>query len=385
MSTQHDALEAARELRGLIRAERAETEATRRLPPSVVDRLVATGLCRLAVPARLGGIETDPVVALQIVEELAVAEAAVAWIVWNQQLPCLGMRHLADPVRQELLQDPRSVFAVSTRRTGQAVVEGGGFRISGRWALVSGCELADAIAVHCTVLDGAEPRRLPTGEPETRMVWLQKGAYQILDTWHVSSLRGTGSHDVVVQNAQVPEAYTYSHQGPILASDPLYQLPLFATMAAGCGAICLGIAQVAIDALLEVATSKVSATLGPSLRDVPAVQAAVAAAAAEVDAARLLLHAALGDVWTACVQGGTVTEAQRARLWESSVHAAKTARPVVTAMFDAAGSAALYQDCLLERAYRDIQAVVQHAVIGLGHFEDAGRVRLGLAPTNPNF
>jgi alkylation response protein AidB-like acyl-CoA dehydrogenase len=217
------------------------------------------------------------------------------------------------------------------------------------------------------------------------MVWLPKGTYRVLDTWQVNSLRGTGSHDIVVEDARTPWAHTYAHHDPIQGTEPLYQLPLFATMAAGCGAICLGIAQAATDALLEVVDAKGTATRGPSLRDSPAIQAAVAAAIAEVDAARLLLHRTLGEVWDTCLGGDPVTEAQRARLWASSVHAAKIARPVVTAMFDAAGSTALYVDCPLERAQRDIQAVIQHAVIGMSHFEQAGRVYLGLAPTNPNF
>jgi indole-3-acetate monooxygenase len=40
-------------------------------------------------------------------------------------------------------------------------------------------------------------------------VYLPRNQVQILDTWDVSGLCATGSHDVVVENVFVPEAYTW--------------------------------------------------------------------------------------------------------------------------------------------------------------------------------
>src|SRR5215471_15222247 len=89
METLSDPLQAARALRATIRAARQATEEARRLAPQVVAGLIDTGLCRLAVPASLGGHEAEPLVALQVYEELAWADASVAWIAWNNQLPCV--------------------------------------------------------------------------------------------------------------------------------------------------------------------------------------------------------------------------------------------------------------------------------------------------------
>jgi alkylation response protein AidB-like acyl-CoA dehydrogenase len=175
-----------------------------------------------------------------------------------------------------------------------------GFRVSGRWSLVSGCELAHWIPVMCVITDGTEPRMLASlGVPELRMAYIPKGSYRILDTWYVGGLRGTGSHDIVVEDVLVPAERTFSIIGPKFLDRPLYRMPLGAIMSAGCASICVGIAHTAIDALLELGSSKVQVDLGPGLRDRPAVQAIVAESEAELEAARLLLHDALGELWAA--------------------------------------------------------------------------------------
>ncbi len=386
MTTLSDPLGAARALRVTIQGARKETEETRCLPPRLVKGLIEAGLCRLAVPASLGGHEAEPVVALKVYEELAGAEASVAWIAWNNALLGLFSCHLSDSVRAELFGDAGKLFANSTRPSGKAKAVDGGFRVSGRWSLVSGCELADWIPVMCVVTEGTEPRMLASsGAPELRMAYIPKGSYRILDTWYVGGLRGTGSHDVVVEDVFAPAERTFSPIEPKHLDRPLYRMPLGPTMSAGCASICLGIAQTAIDALLELGSTKVQVDLVPGLRDRPAVHAMVAASEAELDAARLLLHDSLGELWAACSQGIPVTDRQRARTWGGALHAAKAAKAVVTAMYEAAGASALYVDCPLERAHRDIYAVGQHIILAHGWLEDAGRVRLGLKPNNPRF
>jgi indole-3-acetate monooxygenase len=378
-------LRAARALRTSIQATRSETEEARRLAPQIVEGLVAAGLCRLAVPANLGRHEAEPKVALEILEELARADASVAWIVWINQFVGLSSRYSADSVRTELFSDPRRLFAASTRPSGKASVVEEGFRVSGRWSLVSGCELADWIPVMCVVIDGPEPRSLPAGEPETRMAYLPKGSYRILDTWHAGGLRGTGSHDIVVDDVFVPVERTFSFTDPAHYDRPLSRMPFFATVCAACAALCLGIAQAASDTLLELAASKIQVDPFPGMRDRPWVQTLVASSAAKLASARLLLHSALGDVWAACSQGTPVAETQRALLWESGHNAAHISKAVVRSMYEAAGTSALYVDCPIEQAHRDVHAVMQHVVFAPLWLEAAGQVRLGLKPQNPIF
>lgn len=237
---------------------------------------------------------------------------------------------------RELFGDARWLFASSTRPSGKAVALRTGFNVSGRWSLVSGCELADWIAVMCVVFDGIEPRMPAKSVPETRMVYLPKGSYRIRDTWHVGGLRGTGSHDIVVDDVFVPAERTFSFTEGAQDDRPLSRMPFFASVCAGCAALCLGIAQAAIDTLLELGASKVQVDPFPATRDRPGVQVLVASSAAKLISARLLLYSALRDAWAACTQGATVTAAQRAHLWESGHHAAHASTDVVRSMYEAA-------------------------------------------------
>jgi alkylation response protein AidB-like acyl-CoA dehydrogenase len=237
----------------------------------------------------------------------------------------------------------------------------------------------------CTIMEGDAPRMVAPDQPQRRMAYLPKGSYRIVDTWHVGGLRGTGSHDVEVDDVFVPAEHTFAWTDPNYLDRPLYRMPFLALMAAGCAAICLGIAQTAIDTLVDLAASKIQVDPGTRLRDRPAVQASVGACAADLDAARLLLHTSHGDVWETCRRGVAVTDLQAARVWGGALQAAKTAKAVVTAMYEAAGTSALYVDCPIERAHRDIHAVAQHVILAPRNLEDVGRVRLGLPPSNPLF
>ena len=111
----------------------------------------------------------------------------------------------------------------------------------------------------------------------------------------------------------------------------------------------------------------------------------VATAAAELDSARLLLHAAVGDLWSNCVEGVPLADALHGRAIGAAVHAAKTAKRIVTSMYEIAGTSALYVDNPLERAHRDVFAVGQHSILGPKFQEDAGRIRLGLPSGIPLF
>ena len=385
VATVGDPLQAAQDLRPVILDARQETEENRRLAPQVVEGLIETGLCRLVVPADLGGYEVDPRIALQVFEELAKAEASVAWIVWNNALPCFSSAVFAEAMRAELFSDVRRLFANSARPSGKAAAVDGGFRVSGRWSLVSGCELAEWIPVMNIVTEDGMPRMVNERMPETRMTYIPRGSYKILDTWYVGGLRGTGSHDIVVDDVFVPQERTYSFMDPVLLDRPLYRMPFWATTAAGCAAICAGLAQRALDTVLELAASKVTVEPIPDLGDRPAVRSHVAASAAELDAARLLLQAAVSDLWETCTQSAQVTDTQRARLWTSAVHMAQTAKAIITKMYEVADTSALYTDCPLERAHRDVHAICQHGILAPMWFDQAGKVYFGLTPNNPLF
>jgi alkylation response protein AidB-like acyl-CoA dehydrogenase len=321
---------------------------------------------------------------LKVLETLAGVEASVSWLVWNNTLPCFWARFLDDAGRARVFGDTSRLFAGSTRPTGQAVTTPGGFRLSGRWSLVSGCELADYLHLISLVHEDGAPRMVAPGQPDLRLLFVPKGRYAVLDTWHVGGLRGSGSHDVVVDDVFVPIEDSFAPAPPAASNSPLAQLPAIPMMIAGIGAQFLGMARAALAVTIEILRTKVSVDPGASIRERPSVLADIASYRAAVTAAESHLHASMEALWDK-VKHQLPTAEDRAALYSAGLYAASVGRACVVAMHAAAGTTALYVDCPLERSMRDLQAMDRHIAAQPVWMEDAGRVLLGHEPINPLF
>ena len=367
----------------MIRELRHTTENDRRIAEPIVRAIRKSDLCRMlldtGVPPRY-----IPEEWLRVLETLACVEASVSWLVWNNTLPCFWARFLDDAGRARIFGDPSRLFAGSTRPTGQAVTTKGGFRLSGRWSLVSGCELADYLHLISLVHEDGAPRMLARGQPDLRVLFIPKGRYAILDTWHVGGLRGSGSHDVVVDDVLVPIEDTFAPAPPVASSSPLAQLPIIPMMVAGIGAQFLGMARAATAVTLEILRNKVSVDPGASIRERPSVLADIASYSAAVTAAASHLHASMETMWDK-VRHQLPTAEDRGALYSAGLYAASVGRACVVTMHAAAGTTALYVDCPLERSIRDVQAMDRHIAAQPVWVEDAGRVLLGHEPVNPLF
>src|SRR5262249_3535924 len=147
----------------------------------------------------------------------------------------------------------RAATGVAATTTGQAMRVPGGYRISGRFPFVSGCQHCEWVSVGCVVVENGVPRVDGSGVPETRQFLLSPSQFEISDIWRTTGLRGTGSHDVLVHDQFVEDVRSFSFQDPNLIKrvGPLYAFP-FMFMAKG-SAPALGIARHAIDTLASVA------------------------------------------------------------------------------------------------------------------------------------
>jgi alkylation response protein AidB-like acyl-CoA dehydrogenase len=380
-----NALTAARELAPIILRLRGQTEADRRLAEPIVERLRDTRLCRLALVEELHGLEVPTPETLDLYETLAYAEASVGWIVWNNAFTCFFGRYLEAAARAEIFRDPKWLYASSSRPTGKAVVDGEGYRIHGRWSLVSGCELAEWVLLLCVIEENGKPRMLAPELPEMRFAFLRRGDYEILDTWHAGGLRGTGSHDVVVKDRHVPHARTVSPTDPITLDAPLGRIPIICSMVGGYGAQALGVAQSAVDTLVDLTRTKISPDSGVGLRERPQVLEAITRHTAALAAARVYLHSCADKLWQTVASGDPPSLDAISALWAAGHHAADAGRAAVDAMYAAGGASSLYTDCPLERAHRDIHAMLRHIIVQPFWLEDAARVKLGLAATHPMY
>jgi len=334
------------------------------------------------LPKAYGGLDLTPMEGLEVLEELARADASVAWCVWNGNTHWI-VAQLAPDAARDVHGSDEVVTANSTRASGQAQVVAGGYRVSGRWSLVSGCELGTWMVLLCVIHDGGKPRLTPSGMPENRFMLLPSTACEIIDTWTVGGLRGTGSHDVVVRDALVPTSYGSGFTDPYVLSEPRYRLPPFCRVIPGLGAMALGIARTAIATLTEIASDKQLQRSMQILRENQSAQIRVSEAESLVRSARLYLFDSLDRLWKSVSETGEAPMEARAQVRLAASHAVSSAARAVDLMYTTAGATALYTSSPLERAFRDVHAITQHIGVHPRVMETTGRVLFGLEPDTP--
>lgn len=352
-------LEVARSFRPRILAQRDEIEARRRLPEEMTHELARAGFFRIYLPEAYGGLDLTPMQAIEVFEELARADASVAWCVWNANTHWTAAQ-LSPEAAQTVHADPEVVTANSTRNSGQAQIVAGGYRVTGRWSLVSGCELGTWMVLLCVVHEDGKPRLTPAGSPEIRFMLLPSTECEIIDTWTVGGLRGTGSHDVVVRDVFVPAAYGSGFTDPYVLPEPRYRIPPFSRVIPGLGAMGLGIARTAIETFSEIAGAKIPQRTTQMLCNNHGAQVRVSQAESLVRSARLFLFDSLGRLWSTVSATGEAPMEQRAHVRLAASHAVASAVQAVDLLYVGAGATSLYTSCPLERAFRDVHAITQH-------------------------
>jgi alkylation response protein AidB-like acyl-CoA dehydrogenase len=375
---------AARDLGPAIAAAADEIERDRLLPRMLVDALYDAGLFTMLLPASLGGAEIDLPSFARAVEEIARADASVAWCIGQANGLAAYIAYL-DPIAAH------EVFAPSARtilangpgegnRPGQAVAVEGGYRVTGRWMFASGIGHATWLLAVCSLANSdTSPKLDADGHQSQRLLVLPKRSATVHDVWQVSGLRGTGSQAFSVSDVFVPANYqikfspeTRQERGPLyLFTNNGFFGPAF-------GSVSLGVAHASLAHLIDFAAGKVPRGMDRSIRENATVQAAVALAQARLDAARAYLQQTLSDVWAAVERDSILTIEQRAAVRLAATHATHEAAAVVDAAYTLAGSNAIFEDRPFERRFRDVHAVTQQLQARRAHYEHVGRYLLGL-------
>jgi alkylation response protein AidB-like acyl-CoA dehydrogenase len=375
-------LEAARAFRPRILAEREHIEAGRRLPVDLTRELAGAGLFRISLPAAYGGLDLTPMEAMEVYEELARADASVAWCVWNGNVNWTTAQ-LSKEVAQAVFANPGMILANSTRPSGQAAVVEGGYRVSGRWSLVSGCQLSSWFVLLSVVHENGAPRRTPSGAPESRFMLCPAADCEIVDTWTTGGLRGTGSHDVVVRDLFVPERQASYFTDPFVLPGARYRIPSTSRVIPGLAAMALGVARSAIEVLIDLAVDKRNERTSQPLRDDRGAQTRLSQAEALVGSARLFLFDSINRLWNDVLAGREAPMPARAQVRLASWHAVTSATQAVDLIYLTGGATSLYVTSPLERAFRDVHAMTQHIAVHPRILETTGRVLFGLEPEIP--
>ena len=358
-------------------ADRSERD--RRLAPEVVDALAEAGLFRMLVPRTLGGGEVAPAEMVDSISTLARGDGASAWCVAVACTSGALAAYLADEHAREVYGGAARCWGGVFAPKGRAVAEGATLRVTGRWPFTSGIDHCDWLMGGCVVEEGGDVRKLPSGRPDVRLVVFPADDVERIDTWDVTGLRGTGSHDMAVEDLVVPAGRAASLFVDVPRSDgPLYAFPIFGLLSLAIGSVGLGIARGAIDDLLSLAGTKTPSMGSRTLAARPDTQGRAARAEARLRAARALVDEAVGEAFTAAVAEGAITLEHRAALRMAASHAMTESAAVVDEMYSLAGGSAIYSSSPLQRRFRDVHVATQHMLVAPSVWELTGRLMLGV-------
>lgn len=369
---------AAAKLAPLIAEAADEVDANGRLPQHIVDLLTEAELFSLYLPAALGGPEVDPVTAFLAIEQLARADGSVAWCAHVSSGISWFMNWLPSETAREMSNGGGRAkrFSGSARPLGKAHPVEGGFRVTGRWDFASNCLHAGWYSGSCFIEDEGRKR------VRAFMIPIKDG--RVIETWDVTGLRGTGSHDFAVDDLFVPTEYLQSLRHAMANGGRLFDQRL--TLVAGwapTAAVAVGIAGGALEAFIKLAEQTTANQVSVPLRDRREVQGTVGRVAAMLGAARSSCITALGDAYEAVTAGREPVDREILTARLALTYAIQASVDAVTTLYHAGGTRSIFAAQGLDRRFRDVHVAAQHFSGSSDHYTAGGRILLGLPAAAP--
>ncbi|MBI5336197.1 MAG: acyl-CoA dehydrogenase [Mycolicibacterium rufum] len=373
----------ARDMRDVVRAHAAESEALRTLAPGIVDAMWSTGLMSSFNPAPAGGTEPSFAEMIDTWIEMAWQDGSFGWIgIANMPSSFAAATYLPDDGFDEVFtaHDNHVTMGGQFFPNGQGVAVEGGYRLTGSWSFGSGTGHAEYAAAGFLPMVDGEMQWVSEGVPDMQVAIVPRAEVEFLDGWHVQGLRGTGSYDYAIHDVFVPHRRTFAlfTREPRRGSSPATRMGMMPVTAAGHAAWALGVAKSMLDDVAELAATKFRMSDMASLASRPTFQKGLAHHVAGWRAARLLVLDAFGSAEAAVAAGDDLTPTMRADMRVAAVFATDTARTCAEWAHLAAGTTSIREGSRLERAFRDIYTGTQHAFISEKVAIDAAQVWLGI-------
>lgn len=361
----------------LLRARSEEIEQNRRLPADVVELLRGTGVFRMGFSRRWGGPELSSAEQTEVVEALSYGDASAGWCAMIGMDTGLYASFLDEADVKEMFPSLDMITAGLLFPVGRAEIVPGGYRLTGRWQFGSGITHSD------WVVSGAFLYRDGTPYPseadhDSRLFLVPRAQVDVVDTWHTTGLAGSGSCDYTITNVFVPEGRSIVFSAVRSGSGPLAQPEVHMRNMPG---VPLGVARAALDYARQVILDR---GWSESWR----MQVGLAECEADFFAARVGVYAALRRQWEALSAGADtdapgLTPQEVAALPLSRLHAFRTARSIVTRLYDLLQTASIYRSSPLDRWLRDTTTMCQHIVAQDRILQTAGAHLLGARPEFP--
>lgn len=372
-----------------LRARAESTERARTISGETVQALRTAGLFRILQPRLFGGYEHDFGTLIRVICAVSRGCGSTGWVYMIGAIHQWLIAGFPIEAQQEVWGgDPDTIVSGSYAPSATAKPVPGGFRVSGLWGFASGCDHA-GWHVAGVIFPPAEPG----ARPSAGFVLLPRSDYRIEDNWYTVGLAGTGSKNIAIEDAFVPEHRVLTFESLSLGKAPgtaahrnsLYRIPFLAAFPACLASTAIGMAEDAIDEFLDMArvrkTKGAVVGAGNAMAEFFSVQSRLAEATACADAARLLLLRDVAEVAELAEAGQPVPIALRIRNRRDHGFAARLCAQATEALYSCTGGAGLFLGNRIQRAWRDANAVAKHVSLNWDAVSSMyGQHALGLEP-----
>ncbi len=378
-----DYLARVRKLAPDIAAGSEQGERDRKLPDHLMDKLHEAGLFRLLLPKPFNGAELAPPQFFEVIEESARHDASTAWCLCQGNGCTMAAAYLDAPVAAKIWSDdPKAVLAWGPG-PGKGVVEGEGYRVTGKWSFASGGRHATWLGAHVKIVEAdGSPRVLDDGSQAERTMLIPVSETQFTDIWDVIGLLGTGSDqfDLTDHHVRHDHSIVRDVKEERRYEAPLYQFKTSNMYAIGFAATALGIARSMHEDFIELAGGKTPRLARQKLAENNVVQSEVGQSHARLGSARSFLVDEISDIWREVSSTGRITLDHRMRIRLATTFAIHHAKHVADRVYELAGATAIFKSSPLERRFRDISTVTQQVQGQRRHLETVGAYLLGQPP-----
>lgn len=375
-----------REIAEQLAANAEDAERLGRLPEKSERLLKETGVTRMLQPKDWGGFEADPSDFLEAVMEVAAAGCSAAgWVAGVVGLHPWEVGVMDRRAQTDVWGEDQDAWIASPYvASGRARRVDGGFVLNGHWTFSSGCENSDWSHLGALIVDD-------DGEVISRdhHFLIPKSDREIVaDSWSSAGLQGTGSKDVIVNEAFVPDhrvlEFATVVDGTAAAAqgrtEPLYKLPWFVLFGNAVTASIIGICEALLAEVVKYQSTR-SNVFGEAIKADPYVLPGIAEAASEIHASRLQVLHNVREIYAALSRGETPTTTQRAHVRRDQVRCSWRAVAAADQLMAAAGGNAMRLSNPVQRLWRDAHAGLNHAVNMPGKvYQVSALAEMGVVP-----
>lgn len=363
----------------LLAANAREAETLRRLPPQTVAELGKSGFTELLVPARFGGRQAPFPEILDPVRRMAHGCVSSAWTIGFYALHNWMLALFPEEAQAEGFATRPFLAPAPLAPTGRGLPAAGGVRLSGRWSWATG--VMDANWIMVGALCGPDDAIYPA------LALLPASDITVDDVWHTDGMCATGSNDVVITDAFVPEhrlvkvtdIYGGTAPGAALHDATTYRWPMVPALALLAAMPALGAAERVTDIYAQRLQERVLAYEFVKQKDKPIAQAHLGEAQVRLCALHGLLADTVAEIDATVSTGDRVSREMRARGRLSAAHIVRESKDVIALLLNASGASAHFLDNPLQRAKRDVDVLSGHVIFDYDTSRElAGALRIGL-------